>query len=154
MRSRRAQAAAFDAESCPPGDAGYDRGHATLGWAYFLSGKAAEGIVELRRAVDLSPNDNQWLAQLGEAYGLSGATDQAATFLDQLEERARTGYVSAYHLAFVHIGMGDHDRAIALLEGAIDAHAGAAYGISGSFLVAPLRLHPGFAGLLRKLKLD
>ncbi|MGH7583224.1 MAG: protein kinase domain-containing protein [Gemmatimonadales bacterium] len=135
-------------------DPGYDRAHATLGWAYFKSGNVAEGIAQLRHALDLSPGNSQWLAQLGEAYGLSGATDEARKVLAQLEDRARTGYVSPYHIAFVHIGLGDHDRAIDILERAIDARAGAAYGISGSFLVAPLRSHPRFSALLRKLKLD
>ena len=126
-------------------------GRATLGWAYFLSGRRDEGLAELERAVSLSPNSTLWLGQLGEAYGMAGRTDRAREVLRQLESRARTAYVSPYHLAYVHTGLGEHDQAVALLERASAERSGAVYGIAGSFLFTPLHGHPGFQAILERM---
>jgi adenylate cyclase len=132
-------------------DPGHDRARATLGWAYFLSGRQDEGLAELERAASLSPNSTLWLGQLGEAYGMAGRTDQAREVLRRLENRAGTVYVSPYHLAYVHTGLGQHDQAVALLERASAERSGAVYGIRGSFLFAPLHAHPGFQALLERM---
>jgi serine/threonine-protein kinase len=131
----------------------HDRAHATLAWAYLKRGQADEGVAELERTVSLAPGDTQWLAQLGQAYGLAGKADKAREVLRQLEDLARRAYVSPYHIAFVYTGLGEHERALDLLERAVDERAGAVYGIKGSFLFAPLRQHPRFTGLLKKMNL-
>ncbi len=129
------------------------RARATLGWAYVKQGKADEGLAELKRAVSVAPGNTQWLAQLGQAYALAGRTDQAREVLQQLEDRARHAYVSPYHLAFVLTGLGDHERALDLLERAFAEHAGAVYGIKGSFLFTSLHSHPRYQALLEKMNL-
>jgi adenylate cyclase len=134
-------------------DPRYPRAHATLGWAYLLKDRVEEGLAELERAVTLAPGELQWLAQLGEAYGRSGRTERAREILADLEARARTGFVAPNHLAYVYTGLGEHDRAIDCLEQAFEQRAGAVYGIKGSFLFAPLRGHPRFTALLRKMNL-
>ena len=65
----------------------------------------------------------------------------------------REQYVSPYHFAYVHTGLGEHDAAIDWLERAYEQRAGAVYGIKGSFLFADLRGHPRFVALLRKMNL-
>jgi serine/threonine-protein kinase len=141
---------AIEANEVRPGD----RASATLGWALFLAGRHDEGIVELERAVASSPENLMWLGQLGEAYGLAGHADRARRILRQLERRARTEFVSPFYLVYVHAGLGDADRAVALLERAAEERTGPVYGIKGSFLLAPLREHPGFRSLLRRLGMD
>jgi serine/threonine protein kinase/tetratricopeptide (TPR) repeat protein len=153
LRAGRYQEAAAEAAQAIEFDPDLDRAHATLGWAYFKQGKTDEGLAELRRAVAATPEDTQWLAQLGQAYALAGRGGEARDILRQLEERGRVGYISPYHLVFVHTGLGEHDRAVELLERAFAERAGAIYGIKGSFLFAPLRAHPGFAALLNKMNL-
>jgi adenylate cyclase len=127
------------------------RARATLGWAYMKRGRLAEGLAELERAVELSPDAVQWLAQLGQARAMAGQEDAARSILDQLERRAATAFVSPYHLAFVHTGLGEHDRAIDLLHAALDEGTGSIHGIRGSFLFAPLREHPRFGSLIERL---
>lgn len=133
---------------------GYDRARATLGWAYFLSGEQDEGLAELERAVSLSPENTLWLGQLGEAYAMAGSTDKAREILRQLEERARSAFVSPYHFAYVYTGLGDYDRALDLLERAVAERTGPAYSIKGSFLLKPLHAHPRFRALLRQMNLE
>jgi serine/threonine-protein kinase len=129
------------------------RGHATLGWVLLRKGQTVEGIAELERAVALSPGDGLWLSQLGQAYALAGRIDAARAILRQLAERSRETYVSPYHLAYVYTGLGELDSAMDCLERAYAERAGAVYGIKGSFLFEPLRAHPRFQALLRKMNL-
>ena len=131
----------------------YARGHATLGWAYCKLGRIDEGLAALERAVELSPGDSLWLAQLAEAYGLAGKAERAREILRDLEGQASTRYVAPNHLAYVYTGLGEYDRAMDYLEEASEKHAGAVYGIRGSFLFAPLRSHPRFVALLRRMHL-
>jgi enoyl-CoA hydratase/carnithine racemase len=107
----------------------------------------------LERAVELAPGNTLHLAQLGEAYGMVGQPERAREILRQLEELGRQRYVSPYHLAYVHAGLGEHDRAIDCLERAHAERAGAVYGVKGSFLFDMLRPHPRFRALLAKMNL-
>jgi TolB-like protein/Flp pilus assembly protein TadD len=153
LRAGRYREAVADAESAVEIDPDHDRTRATLGWAYFLSGRRDEGLAQLERAVSLSRDDMLWLSQLGEAYGLAGNVVQAREILAELENRSRDAFVSPYHLAYVHTGLGDFDRAVDSLERAVALRTGPAYSIRGSFLLAPLQSHPRFRALLRQMKL-
>jgi tetratricopeptide (TPR) repeat protein len=135
-------------------DRNYARGHSTLGWAYFGKGRFDEGLAALERAVALLPGDTLWLAQLGQAYALAGRVDRAREILRELEEQSRTRYVAPYHMAYVYTGLGQHEQAMDCLERAFEQRAGAVYGIRGSFLFAPLRSHPRFTALLRRMHLE
>jgi serine/threonine-protein kinase len=127
--------------------------HATLGWARLLSGAPEQGIAALQRALALSPDSTLYLAQLGEAFGMVGRTEEARDVLRRLEELGTKRYVSPYHMAYVYTGLGEADRAIDWLERAYEQRAGALFGIKGSFLFIPLRGHPRFTALLRKMNL-
>jgi serine/threonine protein kinase/tetratricopeptide (TPR) repeat protein len=129
------------------------RARATLGWARFLKGEREEGIAELERAVACSPDDSTWIGQLGQAYGSAGRADDARAALQRLDALARERYVSPYHRAYVHVGLGAFDAAMDLLEEAYELGGGSLYGIKTSFLFAPLRTHPRFVALTRKLNL-
>jgi serine/threonine-protein kinase len=134
-------------------DPHYDRAHATLGWALLLKGRAEEGVAELERAVSLTGSSTVWPAQLGQAYAMTGRPEKARAVLRQLEERARREYVAPYHMAYVHTGLGEMDAAMDWLERAYEERAGAVYGIKTSFVFAPLRGHPRFTALLKKMNL-
>ena len=134
-------------------DPHYARGRSTLGWAYLKKGLNDEGLAELKKSVALSPGSTNWLAQLGQAYGLVGKVGEAREVLQQLQELARQRYVSPYHMAYVYTGLGEQDSAMDWLERACRERAGAVYGIKGSFLFVTLRSHPRFIALLRKMNL-
>ena len=129
------------------------RTHFTLGWAYLGLGKREAGLAEMEQAVELAAGNNLWFAQLGEAYGLNGMREKAEAILDQLLERARTRYVSPYHLAYVYTGLGRYDEAMDYLERAWEQRSGSIYGIKGSFRFKPLRPHPRFIALLQRMHL-
>jgi TolB-like protein/Tfp pilus assembly protein PilF len=154
LRAGKYDQAVIAAEEAVELDPDYDRARATLGWAYFFNGRKDEGLVELERAVSASRGNTLWLGQLGEAYAMAGNAAKAREILRELEERARSAYVSPYHFAYVHTGLGDAEQAMDWLERAVAERTGPAYGIKGSFLLTPLRAHPRFHALLRQMKLD
>jgi serine/threonine protein kinase/Flp pilus assembly protein TadD len=154
LRAGRYDDAVASAERAAQLDPGHDRARATLGWAYFLRGEHERGLRELEQAAAFTRGDTLWLGQLGEAYGLAGKTDKARDILRELEARAHNAFVSPYHFAYVHTGLGEADRAIDWLERAVAERTGPAYGIKGSFLFTPLRAHPRFRALLGRMNLD
>jgi serine/threonine-protein kinase len=127
--------------------------HLTLGWVHLLTGKPDQGIAAMQRAVSLSPDSTLYLAQLGQAFARVGRVEDARNVLHRLEELQRQRYVSPYHMAYVHTGLGEHDRAMDWLERAYEERAGGVFGVKGSFLFAPLRSLPRFQALLRKMNL-
>jgi TolB-like protein/DNA-binding SARP family transcriptional activator len=153
LRAGRYDAAIRQAEDAVEVDPAHDRALATLGWAYFLSGRRADGLAALERAAAASPGDTLWHAQLGAALAMAGETDRARQVLAALEARARAAYVSPYHFAYVYAGLGDAERAMDWLERAVAERAGAAYGIKGSFIFSPLHPRPRFQALLRAMGL-
>lgn len=130
----------------------FPMGHSTRGFALVMSGRHDEGVRALQQAVRLS-GGTIFLAQLAHAYAVVGLPDQAKEILARLEALSRERYVSPYHLAYVHAGLGDAERAIDALTEAVEQRSGGVYGLAGSFLFTSLRDHPRFTALLRRMNL-
>jgi serine/threonine-protein kinase len=125
----------------------------TLGWAYLLKEMPDQGLAVMEKAISLSPDNALYLAQLGQAYGMVGRTDQAREVLRTLEEWSHQRYVSPYHFAYVYTGLGEDERALDWLERAYEERAGGIWGVKGSFLFRSLRANPRFQALLRRMNL-
>jgi serine/threonine-protein kinase len=154
LRAGRFGEAIVAAEEAVEFEPTYGRARATLGWAYFLSGREAEGLEHLKAAVSLTASSTMWLGQLGQAYAMVGEAAKAREILRELEQCATTRYISPYHFAYVYTGLGEHDKAMDLLESAVAKRTGPAYGIKGSFLLAGLHQNPRFQALLLKMRLQ
>jgi serine/threonine protein kinase/Tfp pilus assembly protein PilF len=126
---------------------------ATLGWAYLYNGLPEQGLAELEKAVALAPDSTMFLAQLGQYFARVGKTARAREIQRQLKQLSGERYVSPYHMAYVHAGLGEDEQAMEWLERAYAEGAGGIWGIKGSFLFTSLRSHPRFNALLRKINL-
>ena len=153
LRAGRTEEAIQEARRGLQADPAAPRCHSVLGWALIFHGENTAGIAELERAAALTPGATLFLAQLGEAYALTGSIEKARQILGRLHERAALEFVSPYHLAYVHAGLGEADTALDCLERAFERRSGAIYGIKGSFLFRNLRGHPRFKSLLRRMNL-
>jgi serine/threonine-protein kinase len=154
QRAGRNEEALREAERAVALDPAYDRLRAAYGWALTLMGRPDEGIAQLEKAMQLSPESAQWRAQHAQALAYMGRTDEARAILSELRSPPAGRYVSPYHIAYVHVGLGEHDAAVDSLERAFEAGAGAIYAIKCSFLFRPLRGHPRFEALVRRMNLS
>jgi adenylate cyclase len=154
LRAGRIEEALDEARRSVQDAPGSPRCHSILGWTLVFRGEKAAGIAFLEQAVAISPGATLFLSQLGQAYALTGDVKRARLILQQLHDWSTREFVSPYHFAYVHAGLGEADTAIDYLERAFERRSGAIHGIKGSFLFNNLRTHPRFVSLLRRMNLD
>jgi TolB-like protein/Flp pilus assembly protein TadD len=154
LRAGRINEALEEARRACRDEPGSPRCHSILGWTLIFRGDKAEGIASLQHAVALSRGTTLFLSQLGQACAVTGNVQRAREILQQLRDRAKREFVSPYHFAYVHTGLGEADAAIEWLENAFERRSGSIFGIKGSFLFRNLRSHPRFESLLRRMNLS
>lgn len=123
-----------------------------LGHAELARGRYADAVAAFEKAVALEREVSS-LASLGHAYGRAGSRDLARGVLAELDERTSPEEVPRYLRALVHIGLGEHERALALLEEAFHEREGHLFAIGTIPAFFPLRGHPQFQDLMRRLGL-
>lgn len=153
LRAGRIEEALEEARISVQREPGAARCHSNFGWALIFHGETSAGIKSLEHAVAIS-GATLFLSQLGQACALIGDPERARRILEELHNRAKQEFVSPYHFAYVHAGLGEADAAIDWLERAFEQRSGAIYGIKGSFLFKNLRNHPRFEKLLRRMNLS
>ena len=153
LRAGRNEEALEEARQMVQSEPGEPRCHSVLGWALIFNEDSTAGIASLEHATVLAPGVPLFLSQLGQAFALTGNTARAQEILEHLRGRATREFVSPYHFAYVHAGLGEADAAIDWLENAFERRSGGIFGIKGSFLFRNLHGHPRFESLLRKINL-
>ncbi|MGA9770214.1 MAG: protein kinase [Blastocatellia bacterium] len=124
-----------------------------LGMAYEQKRMYAEAIAEFQQALTLSRNSLLMKAHLGHAYAVSGDKARAQQVLDELQERSKQGYVSAYLTAVIYAGLGERDRAFEWLEKAYNERAEFLIYLKTDPRLQSLRTDPRFQDLLRRIGL-
>ena len=115
-------------------------------------GKHEEAVAMHERAASLTERAQTWyLGHLGWSYGAAGRRSDALTVLNELRERSSRDYVAPFHLAFVHLGLGDLDATVSALELACDQRNALAWWPRSAPHFDPVRSHPRFANVLAKI---
>jgi len=78
------------------------------------------GAIQYLDSVPGVRTDPVSLAWLAHALGTKGDRERAVSVLCQLDEMAQDRYVSCYHRALAHAGIGDLDAVFTLLSRACD----------------------------------
>jgi tetratricopeptide (TPR) repeat protein len=126
--------------------------HHDLGIGYEGVGNLPSAILEYQKAVELSNGDQDASASLAHAYATTGKRAEAERILRDLEHRAKGSYVSPYILATIYAGLGEKDKAIQLLENAIDQRSlEIAWHLKADQRVDNLRSDPRFQDLIRRV---
>lgn len=109
-----------------------------------------EAVMELEKAVRLSGGSAIYVASLAHAYGAAGRRSEAQKALDELRSAAKHRYVSAYDLALAELGIGETDRALALLAQAVEERCPRAAFLGVDPRFDALRSDPRFKTLLAR----
>jgi eukaryotic-like serine/threonine-protein kinase len=124
----------------------------TIGMTYMLAGRHAEAIASLEKAVEVtSRRQSHYIGLLGGAYAAAGRKREALDLLEELTRRSSSEYIAPFHLAFLHIPLGNTDEAISALERACEERNGLAWWPRISPFYDPLRSHPRFPALLARI---
>jgi serine/threonine-protein kinase len=123
-----------------------------IGMTYLLLGRHSEAIASLEKAVEVTKGrQSHYLALLGGAYAAAGQRDKALALLKELIERSSREYVAPFHLAFLHIPLGNLDEAMSCLERACAERNALGWWPRTCPFYDPLRGHPRFPALLEKI---
>ena len=124
----------------------------TFSWALRHTGDLDRAVKVAEKALELAGGSQFYLSVLGGTYAAAGKHSEARTVLDQLVQMSVHAYVSPYHLALLHLHLGERERALELLQNA--------YAIRDAWCVwlgvepqwDPLRGEPGFEEILREMR--
>jgi TolB-like protein/Flp pilus assembly protein TadD len=149
--ARRYQEAVDQAKAALELDSTYARARFWLGMAQEQLGKPDEAIRELRAAIAKGGPTSIYVAALGHVYATHGRRREALQTLEDLETRSKSHYVSPLDIATVQLGLGDRDATFALLEHAVQTHAGGLVFLAVDPRYDPVRRDPRFQNLLRRI---
>jgi tetratricopeptide (TPR) repeat protein len=127
--------------------------HLWLGLASAEGGQLEQALIGYEEGVRLSRGEPVGLAFLAHGLALAGRAQEARRRLAELHDIRSRRYVSAYDLAVVHVGLGELDEALGLLEQGFRqrTHWMALLGVDPR--LDPLRNQPRFQQLLGLLRL-
>jgi hypothetical protein len=91
---------------------------------------------------------------LGFVYAKVGQIEKARKLLDELHELVARTYVTPANISFIYFGMGEIDKCFDWLEKALEERVGYINHIDVEPLNDPLRSHPRYQALLRKMNLE
>ena len=96
-------------------------GYDWLGMAYNGLDEHDQSIETYLKAFELSDGTVEVGGGLGHALGEAGETELAKYMSDKYAELSKEYYLPQCQRAFIHLGIGEHEEAIQLLEEAYDA---------------------------------
>ena len=94
-------------------DPNFTLAHFDLALSYSALGRHEEAISEMQKA---RGRGSDYLGGLGYVYAVAGRRAEALATLAELQQLAKQQYVPPYHFAWIYTGLGDKDKAIALLQ--------------------------------------
>jgi Tfp pilus assembly protein PilF len=94
------------------------------------------------------------LAVLGAAYALAGRIGEAQKLVEELKKIAEKVYVPNFAFASIYAGLGEIDKAFDWYEKVIEERETSATIFYNLPLFDPLRSHPRYHALLRKMNLE
>jgi eukaryotic-like serine/threonine-protein kinase len=130
----------------------YQWGYSNWAQALAQQGKYQEAITQIQKGIALNRHD-ALLAISGYIYAKSGQSAAALKILAELEEQAKQRQVSPVYLSYIYNGLGNHDRALALLHQAYQEHSDHLLGLRVNPIYDSLRHDPRFTEMLRGIGL-
>jgi tetratricopeptide (TPR) repeat protein len=135
-------------------DPNYYLAHQYLGFVYCLTGRIDEGVQACENAARLVGNSPWAMVFRAMASAWADRTDDARRIIKEMEEYSRASNVSPSMFAWVYCSLGEIEEGLEWFERAIDERDGLI--INGNLfpIYDPLRSHPRYRALLRKMNLE
>jgi serine/threonine-protein kinase len=134
-----------------------DPGFPVALWISALSelelGRFEPAVAAASKGVALSQRSTFLVSTLGCAHAKAGRAEEARKALDELRERATSGYVSPFHLAVIHACLGENDQALDALERAFKDRSPNLLTIATLPILRDVRELPRALALRRKMGL-
>ena len=134
-------------------DPSFARIHESLGLAYLRQKHYPEAIIELQKALELSPNDRQVIRDLGYGYAVAGRRGEALAVLKDLQARYEKHEAYGADAAAVYAGLGDRDQAFASLEKDLQTRTGRLGRVLYQIPFESLRSDPRYTDMRRRMGL-
>ena len=128
--------------------------HRSLGLAFLHMGDAKRAEQSFREGLRYTPESAYSLAGLGGSLHRQGRTREAQEVRQELEQRARVGYVSTAAFAMLHAALGNVDEAIEWLHRARDERRGFIAYIGVNPILDSLRQSLRFREMVSELGLE
>jgi len=140
---------AIDLDPSAPGP------HVFVAFACIETGRFDEAIAAARKACELSGRSPMTLGILAGMYGLAGRRGEARALLEELTAMRRTTYVPPIAMVTAHLGLFEWDRVLEWLDkGVEERDDNVVRALKCAPIFNPLRSHPRFRELLRRMNLE
>jgi TolB-like protein/Flp pilus assembly protein TadD/tRNA A-37 threonylcarbamoyl transferase component Bud32 len=148
--ARRYEKAASELEAVLQVEPDFAMARNILGLTYLAMGRRTEAVAQLEEANRLATGPRM-LSTLAYAYGAAGMRPQADGAIDALTRLASERYTSAFALGLAHLGAGDTEQAVRLLEQAFVERSDSMVILRVYPLLDPLRGDRRFRTLLDRV---
>ncbi len=140
-------------------DPHFYQAHMLLGMSFTETLQYDEAIQAFEMAIRLGERAPTGLAILGWAYAKAGRIEEARALLTELRDISKTRYIPPCCLAWIHLGLGEIDLCLDWLHKAAEVHDNILFLMlpihnSRAEPSDPLRSHPRYHALLRKMNLE
>jgi serine/threonine-protein kinase len=126
---------------------------AALGLAHEQKGDFDDAIAAFEKAIAVTQRTPFLLSMLGHVHAHAGHTERARQILAEMEALRQDKYVSSFDTAMVHLGLGEHERALEHLERAYDERSAWLIYLNVDPRFAPLHAEPRLQAIRRKMRL-
>ncbi len=128
--------------------------HFDMGMVLADLGRYDESIATLERYIEPDGRRSVMLGVLGNILARAGRVEPARALLAELRQRLANGLATSADPAYVLAALGELDEAMQLFEAACEQRAGLAVYFKVEPLLDPIRSHPRFSAMLRRLRLE
>jgi Flp pilus assembly protein TadD len=118
-----------------------------------MKGMYIEAVALFEKARSLAGDLPVLIGPMGQAYALAGMEAEARKQLQRLNDMAERRYVASSTIGMLHYCLGEHERALELLERGVERHESQVILFGVHPIYEPLRSQPRFQALMKRIGL-